>query len=409
MFFPYDDRFILYNSASGNLILTNTAEINLENISSEDTSALAAMGFIVDEDADELHSLITAAETHIESSKKNKFRILTTTACNAKCPYCYEKGTSVESMNLHTAEKVADFIADVSKHKKIVEIEWFGGEPLLNTEVINSITERLKTAGLRLESSIITNGYLINDALIDSMRKKWNTKRVQITLDGLADEYEKVKRLGKDSFGKVIDNIRRLCNNDISVDVRLNFSAGNISQIEEVIKFLSKCDFRDKIYVYAAKINSEKKTDKFLLEEETLYLNNVLYECKFLSPDNVLPKTLKSPCAACRVDYYTIHPSGRLYKCDRKLLSGSAVGDVEEYDLETLKAKTESWLGVKIEERCKKCSMLPLCWNGCIYDRLNNLDRCYLTANIIGQRLRFFVKETVERIVLNGRQIERRH
>ena len=412
IFVPYKDKFILYNSASGNLILTDKSEIFPHNLSNIEIERLSSMGFLTDNANDELNTLIKNAERHINSSKKNKFRILTTTACNARCPYCYEKGTEICSMDLFTAEKVTNFILDISQNKKIVEIEWFGGEPLLNTEAINHITELFlsrKKETLSLESSIITNGYLINDNIIQLMKEKWNTIRVQITLDGLSTEYENIKGLGKNSFNRVIKNIAKLCDAGISVDIRLNFNIDNIQHIEAVIKFLSECDFHDKIYVYVAKINEEQKTNKFLLEKETIYLFDKLHEYGFLSPKDMLPKTLKSPCAACRADYYTIHPSGRLYKCDRKLLSGNAVGHVDNYNLKALIKTTKSWLGVRMESRCKVCSLLPLCWNGCIYDRLNNLDRCYLTSNIVGQRLKLFVDEVIERNSNNGRKTERSH
>ena len=309
-------------------------------------------------------------------------------------------------MNKATSEKTAAFVADLSKNKRELEIEWFGGEPLLNAAAIDYFTEKLnalKPDALKFEASMISNGYLVNDAIIQKMRGVWNVKRVQITLDGLATEYERVKSLGKNSFDRVIENISKLCAADIQVDIRLNFGVENVSHIEAVIEFLSQCDFKNKIYVYVAKINTDEKTDKFLLEQETIYLCNVLYRYGFLRTKDILPKTLKSPCAACRADYFTVHPSGKLYKCDRKMLSEKSIGDVENYDIAELTKKTKSWLGVKVEERCKKCSLLPLCWNGCIYDRLNGLDRCYLTRGIVGNRLKLFVREIMNGKAAHGR------
>ena len=55
--------------------------------------------------------------------------ILTTTGCNARCYYCYEKGIKPQAMDIETAEKVVMFIKD-NYHNKPVHLSWFGGEPL---------------------------------------------------------------------------------------------------------------------------------------------------------------------------------------------------------------------------------------------------------------------------------------
>ena len=99
---------------------------------------------------------------------KNKVRIrlFTTTACNAKCPYCYEKGIKTNSLNLNKQSQFIEFVKSIAS-EKILQIEWFGGEPLVNFDAIRNITNELNNESIKFSSSIVTNGALLNKEIID--------------------------------------------------------------------------------------------------------------------------------------------------------------------------------------------------------------------------------------------------
>ncbi len=67
--------------------------------------------------------------------------IVLTSKCNARCIYCYEEGVLQSNMSMETAEKTAEVLCT---SKSPVGITWFGGEPLLKTELIQRITEILR-------------------------------------------------------------------------------------------------------------------------------------------------------------------------------------------------------------------------------------------------------------------------
>jgi uncharacterized protein len=63
--------------------------------------------------------------------------IAPTTACNFSCPYCFEKGVDVKTMTEETMKKTVSFIIDrAAITNNRVKIEWYGGEPLLATDVM---------------------------------------------------------------------------------------------------------------------------------------------------------------------------------------------------------------------------------------------------------------------------------
>ena len=95
-------------------------------------------------------------------------------------------------MNEDTAEAVAKFIIKSYNGKK-VSIQWFGGEPLCNISAIDKICTYLTEHKISYKSTMTTNGYLFDNEVVKKSVDVWNLQSVQITLDGLAETYNKVK------------------------------------------------------------------------------------------------------------------------------------------------------------------------------------------------------------------------
>ena len=101
------------------------------------------------DDQSNVNNTIELKKLYLSAHKKdylNNFVIFTTTDCNARCHYCYEKGSRRINMSEKTASDVAHFIIDKSKNNDI-SIEWFGGEPLYNFKAIDIICNILKEFG----------------------------------------------------------------------------------------------------------------------------------------------------------------------------------------------------------------------------------------------------------------------
>ena len=191
----------------------------------------------------------------IESLDSYKYTIFTTTLCNAHCFYCFERGTKKrESMSVSSARKVSGFILN-RVPKKPVEINWFGGEPLLNIEVINSICDDLREAGLTYHSTITTNGILLTEKTLDTS-KDWNLQVAQITIDGIGKYYNKVKsysNIDKDPFSTIIQNIHSAIHRNIRVNLRFNIGPHNYKEAHTIAQTLCE-EFREEknINIYPA-------------------------------------------------------------------------------------------------------------------------------------------------------------
>lgn len=168
----------------------------------------------------------------------NELTILTSFDCNANCYYCYEKKYchNLSYMTKDSADKIISLIKNTSK--KDIIITWFGGEPLINQDIIDYLSEQLKNNQINFSCNIITNGLLFNQNNILKAKELWNLKQVQITLDGINDKYDQIKGVEKGSFNIVINNIKMLLQNNISVAIRINVGNNNYKECSELLDYL---------------------------------------------------------------------------------------------------------------------------------------------------------------------------
>ncbi len=308
---------------------------------------------------------------------KNFFTILTTTDCNARCYYCYEAGEKKLYMSEETAYDIADYIIRESGGHD-VQLRWFGGEPLMNPKVIDLICGKLKHAGVGFSSLMITNGYLFDRNLVKKSVNMWNLKKVQITLDGTSETYNKIKAIKEsaDAYSRVINNIELVRNAGMQVHIRLNVSSKNIPELMRLIDELS--DYypkKDGIYIYPSLIGDFKGiTGRFKAEntdsDSFLTLKAKIKQSGFNSLIAPFQREFKfNACKADNAACEVILPDGSLCKCDHELYK-DVCGSI--YSKERNFEKLSAW-----REQIKQ----PECYNCALYPRCINLKKCALVNN----------------------------
>ena len=91
-----------------------------------------------------------------------------------------------------TAEQIVRFIGSFFPHQKL-QIQWFGGEPLMAMDVICYITEKLKHEGYVLSTHITTNGSYLSKKIIEYFKNNYETTSFQITIDDIGIKYGNIK------------------------------------------------------------------------------------------------------------------------------------------------------------------------------------------------------------------------
>lgn len=172
---------------------------------------LYEMGFAIDDDFDELAYLQSLRKKVVYSNKKiADIMIAPTMDCNARCYYCFEHGCHHEKMTIETADAVVQYIKE-NWNGDLFNISWFGGEPLLATDIMDYISNKLKLENINFISRITTNGYELTDDVINKALRLWHTNKIQVSIDAMFEEYDRIKNYKcvteKGAFQRVIQNV----------------------------------------------------------------------------------------------------------------------------------------------------------------------------------------------------------
>ncbi len=154
-------------------------------------------------------------KSELDSYKKklNRLLLLTiipTQECNFRCPYCYENHEAV-TMSEKTLTQIQKYIEEHISKFRILQINWFGGEPTLCKKHIlhmrDFIWELEDRYDFTFQSNMTTNGYLLD---IDSFRQYYDSgiTNYQITLDGWTHDKTRPHVSGKGTLKTILKNLK---------------------------------------------------------------------------------------------------------------------------------------------------------------------------------------------------------
>lgn len=327
--------------------------------------------------------------------KSISFTIAPTLFCNARCEYCFQKGIPQKRMNQEVMLNVINFIkATFSRYGvKEVSIRWFGGEPLLELQIIESVSHDLiKSLGKEnYTASITTNASLINDDVLN-LFYNCNIFDIQITLDGLENKYNQIKNYYNraNNYLSVCSNIEKCLERGFCVCIRLNISKGNADEILQLIEFLDERfkTYKDSgIFSISPSVISGSKDDCSLLSCQSndmkLILGNIYEKLYKLDYEILALGRIGTLCDAYRYHSYFIDPEGDIYRCDRLIgKKAYSIGNVYE-GMKMTESDLISCLKKTLPEKCNSCKILPMCQGGCKALENTNLGRCRDELSII--------------------------
>lgn len=360
---PVADGVLLYNTLTCSLVLLTPDEAADMTAQPE----LIDRWFLVPQDHDDrkacreirqLTALFMPTEEVI-----TLYTILTTTGCNARCFYCFEKGTKSVSMTAETASKVVHYIM-AHRGDKEVSLKWFGGEPLVNAKVIDQICTELREQGVPFHSIMTSNGYLFDADKVQRAKDLWQLRRVQITLDGTEQTYNRVKAYvhqGVNAFERVLQNIGMLIATGIRVNIRLNVDKYNIKEMATLVELLhQRFGTNEHLTVYSHVVYGERSPeDNAELFAQRMQLEQQIVQCGYKRKQG-LPKAIKTHyCGSDDDRSVLIAPNGHLGKCNH-YIDCEFFGhiDSEERDEAILRKFKERQADI---EACATCPYYPQC------------------------------------------------
>ncbi|MBR6986736.1 MAG: radical SAM protein, partial [Clostridiales bacterium] len=218
--------------------------------------------YSTDDDYSRYRFAVTALKAMDRSRGVKTYTILPTTACNARCVYCYEQGMKVSTMSESTADKVIDFILKTMRSDEIT-LCWFGGEPLVAANIINRICTGLNEKGVSFKSRIITNASLFTPELLDTAVNVWHLKRAQVSVDGSKSDYEARKLFCSPkihNYEYLLKTIGIMLDAGLEVTLRCNFDQGNIEGMYSFWEDINNLyGDSDKLRVYSSMLFQAQK------------------------------------------------------------------------------------------------------------------------------------------------------
>lgn len=337
-------------------------------------SKLVSCGFLVESDTDDyaqykqLRSLLQMLSAEEPGTKT--YTILPTTACNARCVYCYEEGMPVLSMSKETADKVVEFI-EKTRWQDTVTLLWFGGEPLAGSKNISRICRGLREKSIPFRSKIITNATLMSPELLEEAVSDWRLESAQVSVDGLRADYEARKRYvnpAANPYDAMMDAVGRMLEKGIRVTLRCNYDGDNLEGLETFAEEVrTRFAGQDKLSLYPAMLfQAQSRESGIDLYRRIWKLNDRLRELN-LAGEKKKQRALRINLCGADSDEKSvvIAPDGQLYHCEH-LPGNTSFGSV--YDPDPVVCSDER-ASLEADPTCRSCCFLPECTpffkNGC--------------------------------------------
>ncbi|MGN8771782.1 radical SAM protein [Paenibacillus barengoltzii] len=376
LYFENGGVTFLYNSHTGVFVTLNKEyqdsfeairNKNFKNIPDQHIEKLKEAGFIVDENTNEYQIYEYLTNKSKYSNDYLGLTIATTLQCNFRCPYCYED--HMDSYFDEDKEKnLVDFVFKNLEGKRDLSITWYGGEPLLQLDMINRVSKQLiekcTEEKINYHFNMVSNGYLLTRNVAEHLVNENKIESVQITLDGGPKTHNmtRILRNGKGTFNKIMDNIKEICD-IIKVNIRVNVSQDNIKDVHELFPILLENDLNRKVSVYFAPVTSHEgscqsvtesclRTEEFSKWETELinYADRLGFDMGKLYPSNLGG----SVCTAVSDNTLVIDSNGNLYKCWNEVGKDHLkVGTLS--DGITNNERYFNWIGWSFPNKCYDC------------------------------------------------------
>ena len=310
--------------------------------------------------------------------------------CNLACEYCFADGGTYnderKTMSYDTAKAAIDMLVEMSGTRRNLEVDFFGGEPMLDFEVVKKTVLYArsieKERGKNFRFTITTNAYRLNDEDIDFFNEQMYN--VVISIDGRKEVHNRVRKTvgGKDSFDDVIKNALRFKERRKGqYYVRGTFTRYKLDFCSDVL-FLNDLGF-DQLSIEPVVLKPESPMS--IREQD---LPRVIAEYDKLAEEYIARRKSdkwfnffhfmididNAPCAVKRLkgcgaggEYVAVAPDGTVYPCHQfDGIKSVALGNVFDGVNNDELRKKFYYCSVPTKTDCSECWAKYYCSGGCM-------------------------------------------
>jgi uncharacterized protein len=310
--------------------------------------------------------------------------------CNLNCEYCFASQGNFHGerglMSLETGKRALDFLIENSGDRVNLEVDFFGGEPLMNWEVVKGIVEYgrsiEKDHGKNFRFTLTTNGVGINDDVIDFANREMHN--VVLSLDGRKEVHDHLRKTvdGRGSYDMIVPKFQKLvkARGGKNYYMRGTFTHNNVDFTQDIFH-MADLGF-DQLSMEPVVCSPE---DPYALTEEDM--PEICHQYEILAKDmlrrekeghpitfyHYMIDLTGGPCIYKRIsgcgsgtEYFAVTPWGDLYPChqfvgEEKFKMGDIWKGVTNEDLRN----DFKMCNVYAREECRDCWAKLYCSGGC--------------------------------------------
>ncbi|MBR4943136.1 MAG: thioether cross-link-forming SCIFF peptide maturase [Clostridia bacterium] len=397
--FNYKDKNYIYDVGSGSLHECDLA--TADYLRAKEEGQEVDITYITDEQIREIladveglreQGLLFKDEVSSYPMKSNEVKALCIHIChdcNFRCRYCFADDGAYHSkremMSFETAKAAVDFLIANSGKRKVLEMDFFGGEPLMNFDVLKQTVAYAKEEGAKAGKKFLftttTNALLLNDDIIRFFNEEM--ENVVLSLDGRKEVHDAIRKTvnGKGTFDLIIDKIKKFISlrGDKSYYVRGTFTAKNLDFGKDVLFIAEQGVDSISMEPVVTEIPDLQITEEHLPIIEKEYENlcdaylQKYAEGKGFNFFHFNVDLEGGPCLSKRVsacgagnEYFSVAPNGDLYPChqfvgDTDFRMGSVSEGIVRTDIRE-KFKNSCLFTRK---KCGDCFAKFICSGGC--------------------------------------------
>ena len=316
--------------------------------------------------------------------------------CNLACRYCFAEEGEYHGrralMSLEVGKKALDFLIHNSGSRRNLEVDFFGGEPLMNWQVVKGLVaygrEKEKLYDKHFRFTVTTNGVLLNDEIQEFINQEMDN--VVLSLDGRKEINDKMRpfRNGKGSYDLIVPKFQRLADsrNQERYYVRGTFTRNNLDFSNDILHF---ADLGLKQMSIEPVVGEE--TDPYAIRKEDLpqimeeydKLAKIMIERekrgKGFNFFHFMIDLEGGPCISKRLsgcgsgtEYLSVTPWGDFYPCHQFVgREEFLMGNVDEGITKPEIADEFRGCSVYSKEKCKACFAKFYCSGGCMANAYN--------------------------------------
>ena len=316
--------------------------------------------------------------------------------CNLACQYCFaEEGEyhgKRELMSYEVGKKALDFLVANSGNRRNLEVDFFGGEPLMNFQVVKDLVaygrSLEKEHDKNFRFTLTTNGVLLDDDIMEFANKEMGN--VVLSIDGRKEVHDRMRpfRKGAGSYDLIVPKFQKFAESrhQDKYYVRGTFTHNNLDFSKDVLH-LADLGFKQ----ISVEPVVAQDTDSYAIREEDL--PQLMEEYENLALEMVRRHGTEEdfnffhfmidleggPCVAKRLsgcgsgtEYLAVTPTGDLYPCHQFVGNTDfLMGNVDDGVVNTELRDEFKSCNVYAKEKCRECFARFYCSGGCAANSYN--------------------------------------